>query len=454
MELDLQPSSHQKEVSVNRKEYASDGIAGGIVRGLGAKLAVLPLSALASIASARLLTEQVSIEAFAWFALVAGLPLLLPFADFGMGASLASAGALATDSPNKAAEFRALLRRATLYASLVSFLLSGASIALSVLGAWTSLLGIEEQDLNLPIGIAMTFFALSIPGALGYSVLLGIGRNGLAVILQGLTPVASLVVLLAAVVLEPTPTLVVSVACTGIFISSWISYFTALKHMPRSPDTVRAQRAGRLRILTTAAPMMLLMASGAVYLHSGRLVVSNLGDSADLANFAAAWLVFQPLWSVVQTAARSLWPHFTRNRASGRDRPRDFAKAVAIMAAIGAAAGGALLVFGPWVSALATAGQTQPSLSFFALLAILLVVQSVVAPAGMYFTSPIGLWAQVAMSASSAVLAVSLSITFFPSSGDAGVGIGLVLGALLCQLIPLNAAAWLSFAKKSQGRDA
>jgi len=412
------------------------GIVRGILSGAGARLFVLPVAAIAAIASARLMTDQFGIETFAWYALVAGLPLLLPFADFGMGAAISSAGALAALTREGASDFRRLVRKALLIALAIGGSLALISLLLADLGWWALIVGAADPMLNVPIGAAMATFALSIPGALGYSILLGLGRNGLGVVLQGLSPVISLSAVVLVVVGGGDPAAIIALACVGPFLMNWVGLIVASRLLP-AQDAARATPRG-MRILPTAAPMMLLMAAGAVYLQSGRLIVAHLGGVLELASLAAAWLFFQPLLSVVQTAARSLWPHFTQARAAAGTTSREFRHALFVMSAIGLVAGAGLVIFGLPLTHLATAGAANPSFLLIVVLGFVLALQGVFAPIGMYLTTSRGLWMQAGASWAAAIVAVLVAVAFVPSIGAVAVPVGLVAGLLGCQLVPLS----------------
>lgn len=422
-------------------------LVGGILRGFGAKLLVLPFAAVATLTLARLVSAHLGIETFAWYALISGLPLLFPFLDFGMGAALASAGALASTSSSKQAEFSWLVRRTFSIAVLIALGLSAVSLALGASGLWTKLVGIPDQDLNWPISIALATFAFSIPGSLSYSILLGLGRNGLSVVIQGLTPVVSLAIISAALALGAGTDAVISLACAGPLLATCIAFLVA-KTFIRRPGPLTETPANRPRILNTAGPMIFLMLTGATYLHSGRLVVAHLGDTEDLATFAASWIVFQPLWSVIQTAARSLWPHFTRARQSSGLLPNGFGTAFAMTSTLGLVLGIALITLGPALANFATSGKAEMDMWLFIGLAGVLLLQGMQAPAGMYLTDPRGLWWQVFCSIFSAVTALAFSIGAFDLLGPTSVGLGLSLGLLAFQVIPLNVAATVAISQK------
>ena len=64
------------------------GVIREIISAMSARLLVLPLAAVAAIFTTRLINQELGPQPFAVYSLVAGLPLLFPIADLGLGAAI------------------------------------------------------------------------------------------------------------------------------------------------------------------------------------------------------------------------------------------------------------------------------------------------------------------------------------------------------------------------------
>ena len=158
-------------LSVERSLWRSSSARTAIVSA-GARIAILPLTGITSIALARTVTGQFGVEAYAVFSLIVSLPLLVPVIDLGLGASVTNAAA---SLPSGADNLVAVIRRAWRY------LVGGCVICLilvNVIGAlqlWPALLGVEEMSgVNGGISVALSVFLFTMPASIGYSVLVGL----------------------------------------------------------------------------------------------------------------------------------------------------------------------------------------------------------------------------------------------------------------------------------------
>ena len=416
------------------------GVVRELLAAVSARLLVLPVAAVAAIFTTRLINEALGPQPFAIYSLVAGIPLLFSYADLGLGAAIANAASTAKTDPVR---FQAILRQSLLISFSVASLIATVSMLLGAAGLWPGLLGLSDPNLNAPISLAIIVFGFSIPGGLGRSILLGIGRYGPSVIIQGLTPVVSLGVVAVALGSGAETAGLVAVSSLGVFIDNWIGFILAAVSIPGTwADYLRnSQRGAMGEVIRTAMPMIVLMAGGAVLFQSGRFVLSHISTLQQVAVYAALWTFFQPLLSVVQTAGFALWPRFAAARAAGHSPRGEFRTATLISAMIGICAGLGLTGLGPLAVNLATAGKVEADTLQCSVLGAVLVVQATLMPAGMVFTFPKGLWLQSITTWAAAAIVVGIGVWQSSNLGAVAPMLGLLAGITIGQAIPTIAAA-------------
>ena len=425
------------------------GVFREIVSAMSARALVLPVAGVAVILTTRLVNEELGPQQFAIYSLVAGLPLLIPFADLGLGAAITNTASTAQTDPGR---FHSVLRRSLLISFSVAFLIATASILLGASGLWTRLLGLSAPSLNAPISLAMIGFAFAIPGGLSRPVLMGIGRYETSVIIHGLTPVLSLGVIGAALGLGAQTGGIVAVSSLGVFVANWIGFLFAAKSMPATPagHHRNLDRGVMGEVIRTAMPMIVMTTGAAAILQSGRLVLSHTSTLQQVAVYSALWTFFQPLYSVVTTAGLALWPRFAAARSEGRAVRDEFRHATLTTAAIGLCAGGGLTLFGPLAVRFATAGKVEVDHFQCAILGATLTVLASALPAGMILTFPRGLWLQAGVTWAAAVIVITVGAVGTVSLGATAALLGLLAGTVACA-VPTIAAASVSMHRREQG---
>lgn len=416
------------------------GVVRDIFSAMSARLLVLPLAAIATILTTRLINQELGPQPFAVYSLVAGLPLLFPVSDLGLGAPVVNTASTAQTDP---ARFHLILRRSLLISFSVAFLMGTASMLLGTSGLWTRLLGLSDSRLNLPISLAMVVFAFSVPGGLGRSILMGVGRYEASVVIQGVTPLISLGVIGTALSLGTQTEGIVAVSSIGGFLANWIGFLLAAISIPAKPaDYSRSGlRGGTGEVIRTAMPMVAMTAGGAVVYQSGRVVLSHTSTLQQVAVYSALWTFFQPLLSVVVTAALALWPRFAAARFEGRAMHQEFRIATRTTAAIGLCAGVGLTALGPLAVHVATAGKVEVEIFQCAILGATLTVVAAMLPAGVLLMFPRGLWLQAGATWAGAVIAVSVGILGSASFGASAPLLGLFAAITIGEAIPIFAAA-------------
>src|SRR5690242_14831906 len=83
---------------------------GDVIRLLGLRAALLAVGFVASLGYTRVVVADFGLATYGLVALIVSLPLLIPFADFGLGASLVNAAAR-TSAERRSADLRSTLAK-------------------------------------------------------------------------------------------------------------------------------------------------------------------------------------------------------------------------------------------------------------------------------------------------------------------------------------------------------
>ncbi len=233
-----------------------------VMRSGGARMLVVPVTAILGIVNTRLIIDHFGSEAYAQFGLLVGIVSLLPFADLGVSAAVMNAIA-ASDDPSRDAQARKVLATAIRVLVCSMAVLVTAGILLLVTGSWRPLLGDGLLPGSGPVvaTLCLGFIAVGMPIGFGERILSGIGRNHVNVVVTGLRSPLVLLALL----------LLVRSGCTSVRTSRWFL-----------PDDVRAHRIGVLVAARRVAPMVAPRRTGCFSRHDGagwRRVCGRLADS-------------------------------------------------------------------------------------------------------------------------------------------------------------------------------
>ena len=412
----------------------------GMARSAGVRLLVLPVSALLGIVVTRLVIDEYGTDAFAQYGLLVGIGALLPFTDLGMSAAVMNAVG-ASDDAARDDRVRRVLTTALRVLLCSAAVLTALAALVTVLGLWPTLLG----DGLLPgSGPEVAFccfvlIALAMPLGVGQRLLAGLGRNHLSIAVLGLqTPLVLGALLLlmwldvpigpAVATLAFGATLLLSLACTllaGRVLRPLLGQ--AVRAVPRVRSVPGA------RVGDVAWPTLVQMIALPIAMQTDRLVLSHHADSGALAEYNLASQMFTPIWALVSAAGVTLWPVFARARARGEDSsPVPMAWA---FGGLGAAMGLVVALLSPFLAELASGGRIELPLPLVVSFAVLMTLQALKYPLGMYMTDAVGLRFQAAMLVAVLPLNVGLSWYLAGTLGAAGPVIGSAVGVGLSQVV-------------------
>lgn len=430
----------QVEVAPDRAPAADPPLWRSVLRSGGTRLLVLPVSAVLGIVLTRLVIEEWGTGAFAQYGLLVSLGALLPFADLGLSAAVVNAVAGSPDpaeDPHVRGVLVTTVRVLLVSATVLSVLVLGIGWA----GAWPSLLGpgLLPGSGSLAATLCFLLIALALPFGIGQRLLTGLGRNHVSIAIGGLqTPLLlSVVALLAwtgvpaggyvAVVAYAT-TALLALACTWSAARRVRPALgRALRDVPRL-RTVRGERVADL-----AWPMLVQMVALPLAMQTDRIVLSHRAGPEVLAEYNLAAQMFTPIWALVSAAGITLWPVYRRRRAQGRDE-----SPARMSLAFGAAAGGVAVlvaVASPLLADVASGGRIALGGGLVVAFTVLMTLQGLKYPAGMYLTDAPGLRFQALMVALMLPVNLGASWVLAGPLGAAGPVLGSALGVALFQVL-------------------
>lgn len=417
---------------------------GGVLRSGLTRLLVLPVSAVLGIVITRVLIEEYGTAAYAQYGLLIGIGALLPFTDLGMSAAVMNAVAGAPD-PSRDEQVRRTLLTAIRALICSMLVLAAVAVGISLLGLWPTLLGAGLVSGAGPAVAAgcVLLIALAIPLGIGHRMLIGLGRNHVAVLVQGLqTPVVLLLLLslvwtgTAAGSAFPLVPYAVTFGLAGV--CTWLAarrLRPALGAAVRDAPFVRSRTGAP--VFGVAWPMLVQLIAVPLAMQSDRLVLSHLRGTEALVEYNLAAQMFTPIWAVVNAAGFALWPVFARARARGaQTSPFPMALAFAGAATV---VGLTIAVASPWLADLATGGAVTLGTALVGWFVVLMVVQAAKFPLGMFLTDARGLRFQALMITLMLPLNLGVSVALTGPLGAAGPVLGSVLGVLMFELV---ANAW------------
>jgi O-antigen/teichoic acid export membrane protein len=414
-------------------------VASGAIRAL-----LLPIGAVLSLTTSHVLIRSVGASAFGAVIFIGTLFQLLPFADLGVGAA-ASRAVAAADRPPADPYVSAVIRRSLRVMVASGALLAGLAVLIGACRWWTPLLGVDGGigHVNLAATACIVIFAAGLPLALGPRILLGAGKNHVAIAAGIVTPVVTL--LLAAVLAvfhAPAFSFVVVYPLAMVAASAVMTVLAErLVGLPLSPlAAFRPTRSGQpvARVMNIALPMFLLSVGLPIGLHCDQLVISHRLPASALSEYGLGSQLFLPSWAVLSAAAYSLLPVFTRRRARGLPYRQLWIRLSAAFAGVSIVIGLAFVSAAPLIGALISSGRVEIGLDLRIAFAALLLVQILSLVSGMMLNRPDEMRFQAICVMAMMVVNVGLSWWFAGQFGVAGPVIASGLSVGLLMLVPLG----------------
>jgi O-antigen/teichoic acid export membrane protein len=416
-----------------------------VIHSAGARVLVMPFTAVLGILNTRLVIEAFGRNVYAAYGLLVGIGTLLPFADLGMSAAIMNAVG-GSDHPTDDRHVHRVLVTSirVLSASGTAIIVVAGIISLG--GWWPTIMG----DGLLPgsgganaAGLCLAVIGLTLPIAFGQRVLTGVGRNHIGVIVTGMqTPIVLGVIWFVyhrhlgtghGAYLPVIPYL--ATALLALVCTIWAARLIHPAIGRALRDVPRLRRARGERVFDVAWPMLIQMIALPIAMQTDELVLSHVSTSKSLAEYNLASSLYLPVWQVVSAAGVALWPIFARARARG-DRAAQ--SPMPLAAGFGAAGMFACLVLSllsGWLTQLASGGKIHLTSLTLISFSIFMIFQAAKYPLGMYMTDAPGLRYQAYMIVAMVPVNFGLSVVLARAVGTAGPIIGSAVGVFFFQLV-------------------
>ncbi len=424
---------------VGARDDSAESLRRTVLRSAVWRFGALVTAAACSFPISKLLIGHYGPGTFGAYALVSTLIAMVPFLDLGVGTLVINALAAPAD-PGASERVRGVLLSSFRVVLASALVVVAATVALGRAHLWPDLLGISATSgvTNGEIVAGLCLFSLALPFSLGQRILLGVGKNHVQIICQGIQTPAALAFILVVVFLSLPRGLTVVCAFAAVLASAMLSQALAVRlagldwrYYLRAifRPSIRGQR-----VLAAAGPAFLVSALLPLAVQSDRLVLSHFSTTRALAEYSLGAQIFTPIAAVVAAAGQSLWPRFAEARARG-ERPHLIAL-VGSFGAVAAVASALLAVCAPVIVDYVAGGQIK--LGGLTLLAFCLVNVAVAVqyPLGIWLTDPAGLRFQAFMVALALPVNVGLSIALAKPAGAAGPVLATAAAILALQGVP------------------
>ncbi len=412
----------------------------GAARSGGVRMLVLPVSALLGVVVTRLIVENYGTASYAQYGLLVAIGTLLPFADLGVSAAVMNAVG-ASDHPSTDPRVRGVLITSLRILVGGATVVSLVAVAITVAGLWPSLLGPGLMPGSGPL-VAMAcliLIAVAMPFGVGQRILAGLGKNHVSIAVNGFqTPLVLTALALLLWLDVPAGPAVAVLAYGATLLLAAVCLVLAAR---RIRPMLRAAVSGALRVRTVtggrvldvAWPMLVQMIALPIAMQTDRIVLSHRAGTDTLAEYNLAAQMFTPIWAVISAAGVTLWPVFAKARARGStDSPASMALVFGGMAALMAVG---IALASPFLADLASGGRIELGPLLVVSFVVLMVLQGLKYPLGMFMTDARGLRFQALVIVAMLPLNVGLSWWLAGPLGAAGPVIGSAVGVLCSQVV-------------------
>lgn len=415
------------------------------VKALGARALTMMVSLVCGVLTTRLILGEAGIHYYALYNLLATLPSLLSFTDLGSGAVIVNSIATSED-PRTDQSVRYQLT--TVGRILLSFSAVTMTVNVTMLltGGWNAFLGDVGNQPYAAVGafVCLSIFCTGVPVGIWVRIMLGLRRNHVVILLQGLISPLTLIgvwtisrfhggdgfAFLA--VASFGASFLVSVV--GLWLTSRItrplvgSAARMLVHPRRFPG---------VRVMDVGWPMLAQLISFPIAVSTQRYVLAQWGSEADVAEYGVVGQVFFALNGLVLAAGVALWPYFAAKRHQGQLTRGPFQLA-ALFAGCVAAATALVALFGGPVFTFISNGRLDIPTSTILAFGAMITATAGLYPLGMFIMDKPGIRFQVFPTLAMAASSLALSLLLAPRFGAGGPPAGNALAIIVCQMIPFT----------------
>ncbi|GEK78810.1 hypothetical protein ABA31_01610 [Agrococcus baldri] len=405
----------------------------------------MAVSLVCGVLTTRLIMGEAGVEHYALYALLTVLPSLLAFTDLGAGAVIVNGVATSDDPRND----ETLIAQLTSVGRIVvgfAIVLMLVNTVMLVSGGWTLALGDAGR---LPhAGVAawacLTVFCLGIPVGIWVRIMLGLRRNHVVILLQGLI---SPLTLLGVFVFTRLPAgaghdfLAIASYAASFIVSAIglaLTWRSTAPLIPRAAAAVlHPRRHPGVRVMDVGWPMLAQLLSYPIAVSTQRYVLAQSGDAAQVAEYGVAAQVFLALNGLMMAAGVALWPSYSRRRHLGELR-RGPAPMAWLFAGSVAAATALIWAFEDPIFAFITDGEVDVAAPTVLSFGLMVTCVAAVYPLGMFIMDRPGIRFQVVPTLAMAFGSLALSVWLAPVLGAPGPPLGNAIALLVCQVVPFS----------------
>ncbi|HAQ60041.1 MAG TPA: hypothetical protein DCR63_06625 [Microbacterium sp.] len=401
------------------------------------------VSLVCGVLTTRLALGEAGVEYYAIYTVLIGFPALLAFSDLGSGAVLVNSIAQ-DDGFRRSKIVRGQLR--TVWRIMLAFavVVMVLNTLLLVTGGWALVLGTPGHLPGAPLAafISITIYCLAVPLGVWTRILLGMRRNHIVILLQGL--ISPLTLLSVWVMLTVGTEVVYPFLVIGSYFATALVGLLGLLITARTATPLLSSAARHLlsprrhpgqRVMDIGWPMLAQLLSPPIAVSTQRLVLAQWGSAQEVAEYGVAGQVFFALQGLALAAGVALWPHYAQRRALGT-----LARGPALQSLIFGSsvliATAAIWLVGPGLFGFITDGALVVSGPTILTFGLMITCVATVYPLGMFLMDKPGVRFQAAPTLIMAFSSLGLSILLTPMMGTPGPMLANAIAIVTCQIIP------------------
>jgi hypothetical protein len=397
-----------------------------------------PVIAILGLANTAIIVRETGEAVYGLVSLVATIPLLFPFADFGVGATVLSASAQLS-GPNRRPEAADVIRRGYHVLFAVTGVVVLIALCVMALDGWSALVGFSSgPEDRWAITVAACIFALTIPGWLGVRILIGIDRNPLATLVLMSCPACALGVTLLLYMFDTKGIWFAVSSLSGLLIGLTGGTVLGLRisGLGWSAFGRITPSSGGSRLLAGSMWLFVVALGVPVGLQTGRVLLAHLSTPEELSRYALMAQIYAVCWQVLSTAALAYWPVFVKRRTATEQTVRMWWRVTAAFGGTALMGAVAMGLLGPWAASVLSGDQIAVSTALALAFGVLLVGQAVHLPAKVLLTTPNEARWQALWTLVMAAVSIGLGCVVAERFGAVGVVYAAALGICAAQVLP------------------
>lgn len=398
----------------------------------------MPVIAILGLVNTAIIVRESGESVYGLVSLIASIPLLFPFADLGIGATVLTASAQLS-GPTQRSNAADVIRRGYHVLFGVAGIVVLIALCIMALDGWSALVGFSSgPDDRWAITAAACVFALTIPAGLGVRILIGIDRNPLATLVLMSCPMLALGVTFLLYLSDANGIWYALSPLSGLLIGLTGGTVLGLRLSGLGWSAfarVSVSSAGS-RLLAGSMWLFLVAVGLPIGVQTGRILLAHLSTPAELSRYALMAQIYAGCWQVLSTAGLAYWPVFVKRRTANEDSVRMWWRVTGSLCGIAVIGAVGMVLLGPWAANVLSGGQIEISSALALAFGALLVAQAVHLPANVLLTRPNEARWQAMWTLALAVISIGLGWVAAERFGAVGVVCAAALAVCTAQILP------------------